>query len=148
MFRTIWAYLVYTWGGLHRYFGNSNHVRSEHETAVHYFAHATLIKPDFRQARLARGILLSRELERHDEALAEFNWLLAENAADGEVKLNRAMLYQQIGNFEAALVDFEAYAAQGGVHVDEVERTAVILRELLAEKNNHRELDADSTSKH
>ncbi len=131
MFRIIWAYLVYTWGGLHRYFGNSNHARSEHETAVYYFACACSINPDFRQARLARGVLLSRELEQYDEALAEFNWLLAKNDDDGEVKLNRAMLYQQIGNFEAALADFEAYTAQGGAYVDEVERTAVILRELL-----------------
>ncbi len=134
MLRIIWAYLLYTWGGLHRSFGNSNHVRSEHETAVDYFARATLIHPDFRQARLARGILLSRELARHDEALAEFNWLLEEDETDGEVRLNRAMLYQQIGKYTVALADFEAYAAQGGVHANEAERTAVILRELLAEK--------------
>ena len=134
MLSTVWAYLVYTWGGLHRYFGNQSHIRSEHETAVSYFARAYTIAPDYRQARLARGVLLSRELGRYDEALAEFNWLLARDGADGEAILNRAMLYQQIGDFEAALVDFEAYAAQGGVHVDEAERTAVILRELLAEK--------------
>jgi len=134
MLSTVWAYLVYTWGGLHRYFGNQSHIRSEHETAVSYFARAYTIAPDYRQARLARGVLLSRELGRYDEALAEFNWLLARDAADGEAMLNRAMVYQQIGDFEAALADFEAYAAQGGVHVDEAERTAVILRELLAEK--------------
>ncbi len=134
MFRMIWAYLLYTWGGLHRYFGNSNHARREHETAVDYFARALLIRPAFRQARLARGILLSRELERHDEALAEFNWLLEEDETDGEAKLNRAVMYQQIGKYAAALADFEAYAARGGAHANEAERTAVILRELLAEK--------------
>ena len=134
MLNTVWAYLVYTWGGLHRYFGNHSHIRSEHETAVSYFARAYTIAPDYRQARLARGVLLSRELGRYDEALAEFNWLLARDDADGEARLNRAMLYQQIGDFEAALADFEAYATQGGAHVDEARKTAVILRELLAEK--------------
>jgi len=134
MLKTIWAYLVYTWGGLHRYFGNHSHIQREHEMAVSYFARAYTIAPDYRQARLARGILLSRELQRYDEALIEFNWLLARDETDGKAMLNRAMLYQQIGNFGAALADFEAYAALGGEHVDEAERTAVILRELLAEK--------------
>ena len=136
MLSTVWAYLVYTWGGLHRYFGNHSHIRSEHETAVRYFARAYTIAPDYRQARLARGVLLARELGRYDEALAEFNWLLARDAANGEAILNRAMLYQQIGNFEAALADFEAYTARGGAleYMEEAERTAVILRELLAEK--------------
>ena len=134
MLSTVWAYLVYTWGGLHRYFGNHSHIRSEHETAVSYFARAYAIAPDYRQARLARGILLSRELERYDEALAEFNWLLTRDKVDSEAMLNRAMLYQQIGNFEAALIDFEAYVELGGVHVGEAAKTAVLLRELLAEK--------------
>ena len=45
------------------------------------------------------------------------------------------MVYQQIGDFAAALTDFEAYAALGEENVEEAERTAVILRELLAEQN-------------
>ena len=88
MLTTIWAYLVYTWGGLHRYFGNHSHIRSEHETAVYYFARAYAIAPDYEQARLARGVLLARELQRYDEALAEFNWLLARDAANGNALLN------------------------------------------------------------
>lgn len=135
MLTTIWAYLVYTWGGLHRYFGNHSHIRSEHETAVSYFERAYTIAPDYEQARLARGVLLARELQRYDEALAEFNWLLARDAANSEALLNRAMVYQQVGDFAAALTDFKAYAALGEEHMEEAERTAVILRELLAEQN-------------
>ncbi|MCZ7674507.1 MAG: hypothetical protein M5U34_48965 [Chloroflexi bacterium] len=55
MLRFLWAYLVYTWGGLHRLFGNKNSMRSEHEAAVHYFSKAYEIDPTFQRVRLERG---------------------------------------------------------------------------------------------
>ena len=139
MLRTIWAYLIYTWGGLHRYFGNKSHILDEHRSAVHYFSQAYEIDPTFRRARLARGVLLGRELGQINEALSDFNALIREDAHYGEAVFNRAMLFQQIGNYKAALADLEAYLALPEEPNDfqvEARRLAVLLRELLDEKKN------------
>jgi tetratricopeptide (TPR) repeat protein len=110
MLRFLWAYLVYTWGGLHRLFGNRNSMRSEHEAAVRYFTKAYEIDPTFHRVRLERGILLFRELGRYDEALADFNFLLDEESDYSNLALlNRALIYQQNAQFEDALADLDAY---------------------------------------
>ncbi len=112
MLRFLWAYLVYTWGGLHRYFGNQNAMRSEHEAAVRYFTKAYAIDPTFLRVRLERGVLLFRELGRMDEALADFNALVEEDPIYAAPALfNRAMLAQQNGRYQDALNDLEAYVA-------------------------------------
>lgn len=137
MLRFIWAWLVYTWGGLHRYFGNKNHMRSEHEAAVRYFMRAYQIDPTFHRARLERAVLLWRELERPREALAEFNALLAENPQYGPALLNRAMVAQNCGMYETALADLNAYLLLPEAEIEayrpEAERTAALLSELVEE---------------
>jgi tetratricopeptide (TPR) repeat protein len=109
MFRTIWSWLIYTWGGLHRYFGNQNDMRSEHQHAVRYFARAYEVDPTFWQARVARAVLLWRELDQPEEAIAEFEAILAEDPHCGPALFNRAMALQELGRFPEALADFEAY---------------------------------------
>ena len=112
MLRFLWAYLVYTWGGLHRYFGNQNAMRSEHEAAVRYFTKAYEIDPTFLRVRLERGVLLFRELGRMEEALADFDALVDEDPIYAAPALfNRALLAQQDGRFQDALTDLEAYVA-------------------------------------
>jgi tetratricopeptide (TPR) repeat protein len=111
MLRFLWAYLVYTWGGLHRYFGNQNSLRSEHEAAVRYFSKAYAIDPTFRRVRLERGVLLFRELGRMEEALADFDALLAEDPTYAPALFNRALLAQQNGRYHDALADLKAYTA-------------------------------------
>jgi tetratricopeptide (TPR) repeat protein len=134
MLRFIYAWLVYTWGGLHRYFGNQNSMRSEHERAVHYFTRAYEIDPDFRQARLARAILYFRELGRSQEALADFNALLADDPTYAEALLNRAMLAQEHGRYQDALDDLQAYLQLApDQHLIEVQRMAATLQALLDE---------------
>ncbi|MEZ4510430.1 MAG: tetratricopeptide repeat protein [Chloroflexota bacterium] len=137
MIRFIWAYLLYTWGGLHRYFGNQNSMRGEHETAVSYFTRALQTDPTFRQARLARGVLLGRELARFEEALADFDALLAADPHDAPALLNRALVLQQNGRFRPALTNLETYLSLP--HTDpnreEAQRIAQLLRELIAEEN-------------
>ena len=135
MLRFIWAYLVYTWGGLHRYFGNINNLRSEHEAAVRYFNRAYEIDPTFRRVRLERATLLWRELTRFDEALAEFDGLLEEDAAYGPALFGRAMVLQEYGRYQEALTALDAYLAlpDPEPYWDEARRTAALLRELLAE---------------
>lgn len=112
MLRFLWAYLVYTWGGLHRYFGNQNAMRSEHEAAVRYFSKAYEIDPTFLRVRLERGVLLFRELGRMEEALADFDALVDEDPIYAAPALfNRALLAQQDGRYQDALHDLEAYVA-------------------------------------
>ncbi|MCB9420905.1 MAG: hypothetical protein H6667_13945 [Ardenticatenaceae bacterium] len=135
MLRFIWAYLVYTWGGLHRYFGNMNNLRSEHETAVRYFNRAYEIDPTFRRVRLERATLLWRELSRSEEALADFNWLLEDDPAYGPALFGRALVLQENGRYQQALNDLDAYLALPAPepYWNEARRTAALLRELLAE---------------
>ncbi|MEJ2748740.1 MAG: hypothetical protein P8183_12675 [Anaerolineae bacterium] len=135
MLRFIWAYLVYTWGGLHRYFGNKNRLRREHETAVRYFTRAYNIDPTFRRVRLERATLLWRELSRPAEALADFEGLLAEDPDYGPALFGRALVLQENGRYQEALDDLEAYLAlpEPEPYLAEARRTADLLRELLAE---------------
>lgn len=109
MLNTVKAYLLYTWGGLHRYFGNQNNEQQEYERAIHYFTRAYRTDPTMRQARLSRGILLWRELDRIDEAIADFDGLLAEDDTYRPALLNRALAYQQAGRYQQALNDLEEY---------------------------------------
>ena len=137
MLRFLWAYLVYTWGGLHRLFGNRSSIRSEHEAAVRYFTKAYEIDPTFQRVRLERGILLFRELGRYDEALADFNFLLDEQSDYSNLALlNRALLHQQNAQFEEALTDFDAFLEQP--HDDyyaEAVRMRNVLHALLSDES-------------
>jgi tetratricopeptide (TPR) repeat protein len=132
MIRFIKAWLVYTWGGLHRYFGNENSMSSEHERAVHYFARAYEIDPTFREARLQRAILLFRELGRSSEALAEFDALLADDPEYGRALFNRGLLLQDIGRYAEALTSLETYLQlpERGEYWTEANQITVLLREI------------------
>jgi lipoprotein NlpI len=110
--RFAWAWLLYTWGGLHRYFGIQNSMAREFERAVHYFSRAYNVDPTFRAARLHRGILLGRELGRIDEAIADFDALLTEDPTYSLALFNRAMMWMENGRYPQALADMEAYVAQ------------------------------------
>ena len=110
--RFAWAWLLYTWGGLHRYFGIQNSMAREHERAVHYFSRAYKVDPTFRAARLHRGILLGRELGRIDEAIADFDALLNEDPTYNLALFNRGMMWLENGRYPQALKDMEAYLEQ------------------------------------
>lgn len=109
MWKLIKSYLFYTWGGLHRYFGNQNNLVTEHRRAVHYFTRAYEANPEMEQALLARAILRGRELEETDAALADLETLLADDPTYGPALFNRALIYQQLGKYTLALADLNAY---------------------------------------
>ena len=109
MWHAIKTYLLYTWGGLHRYFGNQNNLAKEHRRAVHYFARAYEANPKMQRALLARAILLGRELGDEAGALADLALLLEQDPTYGPALFNRALVYQQMGKYQAALADLEAY---------------------------------------
>ncbi len=133
MLKFIWSWMLYTWGGLHRYFGNKNSLSREHDLAAHYFARAYGVDPTFREARLQRAVLLGRELGRTDEALAEFDALLADDGAYKSALLNRGLLLQDNGRFQAALADIEAYLQlpEPDSFQEEAVRIADLLREII-----------------
>ena len=136
MWRIIWARILYMWGSLHRNFGNRSSFNREHMHAVRRFSQAYEMDPDLRQARLDRGILLYRELGKHDEARADFDALLDEDPAYGPALLNRALLAQEQGQYALALADLDAYLdlpQEDGEYRRLAERTATVLREVVAE---------------
>lgn len=107
--RVIYAYLVYTRGGLHRYFGNQNMMPGEFERAVYYFGRAYELNPQFTYARLQRAILLGREFQRYDESLAEFDALLKEEPENGTALFNKALILHENGRYQEALNSLETY---------------------------------------
>jgi len=130
------ARIYYMWGSLHRNFGNRSSFAREHEAAVRRFTRAYQLDPNLREARLDRGVLYFRELGRLDEALADFDALLAEDPHYGPALLNRAMLAQERGQYHQALTDLEMFLTlldEDAEYVAVAQRTAVLLRELLAE---------------
>jgi tetratricopeptide (TPR) repeat protein len=133
MIKIIHAWLVYTWGGLHRYFGNANSLVREHERAAHYFAKAYEIDPTFRAARLQRAVLLCRELGRHEEAIREFDALLADDPSYGDALFNRGITLQEIGRFQQALVDLDHYLQlpDQNEYQSEANRLSTHLREIV-----------------
>lgn len=133
MLRFFWAYLVYTWGGLHRFFGHKNNLRREYELAIRWFDRAYEIDPTFRRVRLERAMLLWRELSRFDEALVDFDWLLDDDPAYGPALFGRAMVLQENGRYQDALTDLDTYLSlpDPEPYWDEAQRTAALLRELL-----------------
>lgn len=136
--RFLWAWLVYTWGGLHRYFGNQSSIRSEHEAAVRCFTKAYQIDPSFRRVLLERGVLLWRELDQPEAAMADFNTLLEDDPGFAPALMNRAMVAQNAGRYREALADFEAYLnlpdAETEMYQFEVQRTIALLREMLYQR--------------
>lgn|SRR5690554_17995 len=139
MWRVIRAYLLYTWGGLHRYFGNLNSIPHEHERAVHYFTRAYNVNPAMREARLARAVILWRELERIDEALHDLDALLHDDPKYRPALLNRALVYQQTGDYQQALTDLETYLSlpPDRDYRDLAERIEPLLRDLAQGKEAH-----------
>ncbi len=135
MLKFIWSWMLYTWGGLHRYFGNKNSLSREHHLAAHYFARAYEVDSTFREARLQRAVLLGRELGRPDEALAEFDVLLADDDMYKSALLNRGLLLQDNGRFQEALTDIEAYLQlpEPDSFQEEAARIASLLRGIVDE---------------
>jgi tetratricopeptide (TPR) repeat protein len=136
MYRTVLARFYYFWGSLHRNFGNQSSFHREHRAAVRRFTQAYEMDSSLRQARLDRGIVLYREMGLLDEAMADFDALLAEDPSYSPALLNRAMVFQEKGQYSEALSDLELYLDLPAIDEDYrqiASRTAALLREIVAE---------------
>lgn len=111
-------------------------MRSEHELAVRYFSKALAIAPGFQQARLARGVLLARELGQLEAALADFDAVLQAEPENGEALLNRALVLQQNGRYQQAIADLTAYLAlpERDGHYEEGKQILRLLQEMVADE--------------
>lgn len=146
MVRYLLARVYYMWGSLHRNFGNRNSFRREHLSAIKRFTQAYETDPTLREARLDRGIILYRELGRHEEAMADFDALLAQDPSYGPALLNRAMAAQESGLYVQALADLETYLTmptKDDEYRQLAERTAQLLREIVAELPSDSVEDSD-----
>jgi tetratricopeptide (TPR) repeat protein len=126
------------WGSLHRNFGNQSGFLREHRSAVRRFTQAFELDPNLREARLDRGIIYFREMGLHEEALTDFNALLEADPDYGPALLNRSMLRQEQGQYRLALADLEQFLTlpnEDPEYVAVAQRTAALLRELIAELN-------------
>lgn len=127
--RFLLAWLVYYWGGVHRYFAISNNMTGEFKRAAVCFTKALEIKPDFRDARYALAGILGREMGQHEAAISHLNIILSKNPRDGDALLTRAQSRQDLGHIEGALADLEAYLAlPGQSHHDLAARMAGFLQ--------------------
>lgn len=134
MWSWVKAQLLFTWGGLHRYFGNANGVRREFERATHYFDRAYRADPRFHQALLAAAVLRYRELGRVDAAIAALSGLLVELPEHGGARFYRAMAYQEAGRYQEALEDLRAFlsgAHPADANYASAERMATLLGDLV-----------------
>jgi tetratricopeptide (TPR) repeat protein len=140
-FRLLIARIFYLWGSLHRQFGNKSSFRREHDLALHCFERAIRYDPYLYPARLDRAILLWRELGRVNEALLEFDALLAAEPEYAPALLNRALAAEAAGDYRRALADLDHYLdlpASAGVDAEYraiAGRTAALLRELEREED-------------
>jgi tetratricopeptide (TPR) repeat protein len=78
-------------------------------------------------------------MSRLDEALADFNALLADDPNYGPALLNRAMLVQERGLYRQALDDLETFLTlpdEDAEYTQVARRTVILLRELVAEIEN------------
>jgi tetratricopeptide (TPR) repeat protein len=117
MFRFVLARIFYMWGSLHRNFGNRSSFHREHQSAIRRFSQAYDMDPKLRNARLDRGILLYREMGQLDD---------------------RAMVFQERGQYTDSLTDLEAYLQLSEQDPDYrriAERTTKLLRQIVAEIN-------------
>jgi tetratricopeptide (TPR) repeat protein len=136
MLRRLLARFYFLWGSLHRNFGNQTSFAREHWAAVRCFERAYELDPGLREALLSRGIVLWRELGQAEEALADFDALVTIDPAYGPAWLNRAMARQEMGRYQAALSDLEAFLAlpnQDEEYRQIARRTRALLTDLLAQ---------------
>lgn len=127
------AWLIYYWGGIHRYFGITNGVRREFERAVSCYERALSLEPDFRDARLALAKIRGRELGEVEKGVADLNVLIGKKTNDGDALLARAQFFQELGRYEAALKDLEAYLRlPNQPHQDLAARSVSYIKALLS----------------
>lgn len=113
LFRKARAYGCYWMGIVQHYRGNARDDVVAYDRAVLWYQRALDLDPSLAQARLDQGIIYWRELDHPRRAVIEFSRLLVRGTKQEATLFNRAVAYQQLGDYEHALADFRAYLKIG-----------------------------------
>ena len=107
------ARIHYAMALLHRYYGNRDHLPSEHMRAIEALNRAIACDPTNARAYLVRGILWWRELDHPRRAVLDLTEAYRLNPRLAEARFNRGVAYQQLREYDKAIADFEAYLEVG-----------------------------------
>jgi tetratricopeptide (TPR) repeat protein len=111
--RHVIARYHYGWGLSHRYVANTTGIEWEYETAARYFSKAIHWDPGFARAYLDRGILNWRELDDSHQAVHDLTLAYEIDGDLAEARFNRGVAHQEMGAYDRAIADFEAYLDVG-----------------------------------
>ncbi len=109
IFQNLRAHLCRWLGMSYHYWGNARDDKTSHEQAVRWYQCALDLNPNLVQTRLDQGVLYWRELDRPQDAIRQFSYLLARETKPDAALFNRALAYQQLRDYSHALDDFRAY---------------------------------------
>lgn len=106
--RSRWHFLRAT---THRQWGHRNGVRIAYERAVDAFTRAIECDAHFIEAYFQRGKLYWREIQNYYRAIRDMSRVLELDPDYHEALFNRALAYQQRGDFDEAIADMERFLA-------------------------------------
>jgi tetratricopeptide (TPR) repeat protein len=133
-FRKVHA-LILLWGGrVYRHYGISNSHAGFFTTATRLYSRALDANPSLEEAHLERGAILWRELDRVEEAVADFSTALALRPGWPEALFYRGLAYEQQGRHTHAMQDLAAYLiTEDREWQDHAKRQLALIRNVMAE---------------
>ncbi len=111
--RHVIARYFYSWGLSHRYVANAYGLEWEYSVAIRYLSKAIRWDPGFARAYLDRGILNWREMDDPRQALHDLTLAYEIDSDLIEARFNRGVAHQEMGAYDQAIADFEAYLEIG-----------------------------------
>ena len=93
-------HLAYSYRGL------SYSLIGDKQQAIKDYSRAIELNSNLSNARYNRGLILSRDLKKYDEALRDFEELIKRNPRDADALFERGNIYFQKGNKQQALNDY------------------------------------------
>lgn len=126
------ARFYYVLGLTYRFYGVRTGQRRFFERSDRALSRALVFDPAFQAAYYQRGLLYWREMHLSDRAVQDFTAALE---SFSEALFMRAMAYEQLGDYQAAAEDLEAFLAQypNSKWVNNAARQLELLRAILEE---------------
>lgn len=93
--------------------GNVRGERRLYDLALDWFARASRWDSSFARPYLERGVIFWRELDHPRRAIIELSKALTLNPGLHTARFNRAIAYQQLGEYARARKEFQSYLERG-----------------------------------
>jgi tetratricopeptide (TPR) repeat protein len=134
LFRRVRA-LILLWGGrVYRHYGIVGNSARFFRTATRYYSRALAVNPSLEEAYLERGAILWRELDRVEEAVADFSTALTLRPGWPEALFYRGLAYEQQGRHASAMQDLAAYLVSEDEEWQEhAKRQLTLIRKMMTE---------------